>query len=201
MGRAEDVLKELSQVGAVGGSRRVLVAVRSPTVEIATTRSFSTACSPNEHDADFIQALDDALGCAGTMMAAMRGLREALERARNVWLPYTEGGEETESADTAQDPTRSNQKISKGLVLVPPPSSGVVEVSDSPVMPDYEQARQAALRKIRGEDLKTGSDEDGDDIPFVGQLRASSDRQEVREVSLGVVGTVKPSFLGGQDDA
>lgn len=201
MGRAEDVLKELSQVGAVGGSRKALVAIGSPIVEIAVDRGLSTTCFPDEREADFIQALDDALGCASTMMAAMRGLREALERARNAWLPQVESAEETESADGVQDALSLNRKTLTGLVLVPSPSPVIAPSSDSPEKPEYAQARQAVLRKIRGEDLGAVSNEDEDDIPFVGQVRALSDGQEVQEVSLGVVGTVKPSFLGGQDDA
>lgn len=81
--------------------------------------------------------------------------------------------------------------------------SGEVEVpvaatEGAPSVRFYEEARARALRKIRGEDQVQGVQADPEEaVPFVGQVRAIPEHKGLdEEVSLGTIGTVKPSFSG-----
>ena len=75
------------------------------------------------------------------------------------------------------------------------------ERSEAPQEPDEEilnRAREAARRKILGEDLtpeqRAAAEGEEDDVPFVGQVRALPVGQEPEEITIGTVGTIKPSF-------
>jgi hypothetical protein len=80
------------------------------------------------------------------------------------------------------EPQKSSQSAQRPAILSPE---------------DIAHARELARRKILGEDLppeQRAMLEEEDDAPFVGQVRAHLPGQEPEEITIGTVGTIKPSF-------
>lgn len=193
--QADEVLKELARVGAVGGSRKTPVSPEASVTEVVIERGPPSTRLRDQRGAEVVQALDDALRYLDAVLTAVAGLRESLVHVRDVWCPLIEVEEGLEEAQDGPEEVRS---APEALAKVLPPSPASPARPGAPAGQDYERARLAALRKIRGEDVDVRPGESEDDIPFVGQVRALPVGQESQEVSLGTVGTIKPSFPGGQ---
>jgi len=130
---------------------------------------------------------------------AFEGLREALTRLREVWAPVDDVDEGLETVlETPETPLESAEATEAPSTPLSPPKPS--EGTQEPPIPDEEalaRAREAARRKILGEDIPEGEregDEAEENVPFVGMERAMPPGQEPEEITIGTVGKIKPSF-------
>ena len=188
MDSVDKVLDELKSVGAVGGLEKTVQALTTVD-EVVIDRGAPSAPMRDLRGSLAVDAVDEALAQIDVAVEALNAMKGALGRLRDVWTPSEAFDEE----DVLEGATPSE---------APQPPSQREEAPKAPVALDtgnetYERAREAALRKIRGDDIpeekRTALEED-DDVPYVGQERAVPSGQEPTEVSLGTVGTIKSSF-------
>lgn len=184
---ADEVLNELRSVGAVGGLEKTARA--SNIEEVIIDQGPPVAALRDLRGPRAVEAIDSALVQLGIAVEALQGAREALGELRGVWA-------RPEDYDTPEP-----QEIDTGEEIDPAPETEEpkpVQMVSTEIDEDtYRRAREAALRKIRGEDIskeQLARLEKEDDVPFVGQERALPPGQEPEEISLGTVGTIKPSF-------
>ena len=184
--KTDDVLADLKRVGAVGAPPPAPVPV---VVEVEKRVPEPTPADAQRAEA--VETVDVAIEALDGVVRGLEELREALVHLRKVWAP----GEEAPVA--APEPPLSASEASEG----PPVPQEPPSPPEAPQEPDEEtlaRAREAARRKILGEDLtpeqREAVQDDEDDVPFVGQVRALPVGQEPEEITIGTVGTIKPSF-------
>lgn len=192
----DDVLAELKRVGAVGGPPKAVAVSDAVVTEVEIEQG-----PPSVHLRDLrgglaAEALDDAVRHLDGVMGELTGLRESLVRLRMVWAPV-EDDEEPETAPVAAP---------EAPLSVPEPVEGASTPPEPPsapeASPDEEtlaRAREAARRKILGEDIPEGErskmhGEEEEDVPFVGMERALPPDRQPEEITIGTVGKIKPSF-------
>jgi hypothetical protein len=187
---SDDVLAELKLVGAVGRPQKALVPV---VVEVE--KVVSEGVVPFVRGRGSAEALDVVIEGLDEAMRGLERAREALVHLRRSQrteeLPETppvapeppmNASERVEVAPMPSEPQKSSQSAQRPAILSPE---------------DIAHARELARRKILGEDLppeQRAMLEEEDDAPFVGQVRAHLPGQEPEEITIGTVGTIKPSF-------
>jgi len=188
MKSVDDVLAELKGLGAVGGLK--------PEVEPST--ALAAEVEPGSHGfrvdprvGQAVGVIEDAVRSLDDAIRGLEGVREALVRLHGVWS----SGEAQEAPLTsAVDPGAPAPEP-----VVEPVRAPTSPVSDVPRDNDaYMKAREAARRKILGEGLPAGAEEDDEEnVPFVGQVRALPPGQEPEEITIGTVGTTKLDLSSG----
>lgn len=194
--RADDVLAELEGLGALG----VPQSLAPPVTEVVIEQGPPSAEIRDIRGPETVAAIDEALLGLDDAVNALERVKAALIRFREVWEPEETLPEppETVLKVVKDSPTPAAlpqpSEPSEGPTDLVPPALGHFASGD-----DYLRAREAAVRKIRGDDLP-GDEGDDDNIPFVGQERAVPMGQEPDEVTIRTVGTIKPNFPTEEQD-
>lgn len=184
------VLADLEHIGAVGGSPagpdspvQVAAQVMAQEVPVVDVRDLQgeKAVEAIERAQVWLQEAAQALQEASNALGGLRGVRAPVERDGPPDTP------EPPAEPLAEEPAEPPEE--REALPLPSPSE---IAQDTAVDEAYRRAREAALRKIRGEDTQSEQG-DEDDVPFVGQIRACPESWGTGEVSLGAVGVVKPS--------
>ena len=188
----DDVLADLKRVGAVGAPPPPPV----PFV-VEVEKGVPESIEPvDSRGAESVEAIDAAISGLDDAVRGLEGAREALVRLRRTWEPSED---RTKAPVEAPEASLSASKASEAHPVAAEPQRPP-EPSHEPQEVDEEtlaRAREAARRKILGEDLppeKRAAMEEEDDVPFVGQDRALPPGMEPEEITIGTVGTIKPSF-------
>lgn len=190
-----DVLDDLKRIGAVGGPLKTQAISDAVVTDVEIDQGVPGAVLRDLRGPHAVEAIDDAVRHLDDAVRAFEGLREALGNLRQVWSPV-EGDEEL-SFDAPERATVASE-APKGSSSGPPRLMTVASAQEAPdIDPEaLARAREMARRKILGEDIPPEQrGEDEDDVPYVGQTRALSIGMEPEEVTIGTVGTIKPSFL------
>jgi hypothetical protein len=193
---ANDVLAELKSIGALGRPAAPKAPAPARVDEVAVEEAAPEAPLIDKRGEAMVALLTDAIERVSTSIKAQEGLREVLMTMRQVWT--TETFEEPQEAP--QEALQRPPKAAPAPKAPPTPSAppegvspGGVDLKD----PVYQKAREAALRKIRGEDIppealaaarRAEMEEDRR-----GTIRATLDPSE-GETTVGTLGTIKPSF-------
>lgn len=196
--RVDDVLKELETLGALGAPRKTPPPPGSLVTEVVLERGAPPPRLRDDRGRLAGEALSDAIRGLDALVVDVGVVREALLRLQEVWEPVEYDGED---ADVEED-EQEGAPVDAGETEAASPSPAPAPLREPPRRvlggQDYETARLAAIRKIRGEDLQVAGDAAEDDVPFVGQVRALPERTTTTgEVSLGII-DVKPSLPGGK---
>jgi len=192
MKNPDDVLAELENVGAVGGPLKAPAILEDLVTEVTIEKGPPSVVLRDLRGGQAVEALDSAVRHLDAAIGELTGLRESLVRLREVWEPVGAAPipkVAVETPETASKPPDASEAPSP-----PQAPSTPVEPQQEPLGDDYERAREAALRKIRGEDIPETAFDEEDDVPFVGQTRAPLLGQEPEEVTIGTVGTIEPNF-------
>jgi len=163
---ANNVLEELRVLGVLGSGS--LLSLRG-----ASSESEQVEKIDSSRKARTMAILDELLD-------RVDGFRSEIQELRALWA------DEVQEAVSEEGP----QVAAQDSV-----SANVDADATVSVKPSYEEVLARALRKIRGEESssKTGSIPD-EDAPYVGHVRSISDQGLDEEVTLGTIGTIKPSF-------
>lgn len=179
---SDEVLADLKRIGAVGAPPPAPIPMPVPMpVVMEVEKRVSETLLDDSRQAEMFEAVDEAIDALDGVVRGLGELREALTRLREIGSLEMPPGP-VDAADNTPEP--------------PEP----LEALEEPQRYDaeaFERAREAARRKILGEDLppenRAALDED-DDVPFVGQGRALPPGMEPEEIIIGTVGKIKPSF-------
>lgn len=175
---ADEVLADLEVVGAVGESQTPVV-VPMIVDEVVIEQGPPSVTLKDLRGDRSVEILSEALNHIDEAVRVFTNLRKTLEVLREVWAPV----------DVVSDDQKRYQTEAISSLNLSEPGS----VSEE----EYVKAREKALRKIRGEGTtreKQKEFEDEENIPYVGQIRAIPVGQEPEEVTIGTIGTIKPSF-------
>lgn len=188
---SDDVLAELKLVGAVGRPPKAPVPL---VVEVEKVVPVSVEPLDTRGEVS-IQAIDAAIAELDDAMRGLEATRETLVHLRRMLEPEQV---EAENPVEAPETPQSAAKKPEGVPVPSDPERAVAAIQE-PVTytPDeIARAREAARRKILGEDLPPEQRAmlEEDNTPFVGQVRAHLPGQEPEEITIGTVGTIKPSF-------
>jgi len=195
--KTDDVLADLKRVGAVGGSPKTPSISEAIVTEVEIEQGAPGAVLRDLRGERAVEAIDDAVRHLDDAMRAFEGLRESLVHLRRVWEPVS--GDEVPSFQAPETPETALDGLERpGAPPMPPNPQGPPEADRGPQDVDPEaiaRAREMARRKILGEDIPPEQrKEDEDDVPYVGQTRALPPGMEPEEITIGTVGTIKPSF-------
>lgn len=210
MGKVDDVLSELEGLGALGGSEK------TPPFKTQIEAVLIDKGLPEigERDERIVQALGTARHGLDTAIAGLVEMGKALDVLLATWSPNDQEGNVVPHSIPLETPETVQESVQ---VIAAPRStesaSSSVRSSQGAGKPDssdpvYQAAREAAIKKIRGEDIPEDAHrqaegkrlraEEEDDARFIGHDRAVSNRSE--EVSIRTVGVVKPSFSAEGND-
>lgn len=179
---ADHILEQLKDVGALGGPAKAPSIPATKVLEVDVEHGVPSAEMVDLRGEQTVEAID-------SMLYHLDGLREALLKLRSVWQSEEESVDALEALETPETAVAS-----AGSPEVPSAAPKAQEAAPAPTDDEYRRAREAAIRKIRGDDLPDGTFDDEEDVPFVGQVRALPAGQEPDEVTIRTVGTIKPSF-------
>lgn len=190
MSNADDVLAELKSIGALGKAKTP----PAPRVdEVDVEEAAPEASLIDQRGEAMVGLLTDAIDHLEGAVEHLTELKSDLEAIRRVWT--------TDPVEASESPQEVLVRPETAVVPTAPPRA-----PESPPEPEEpqlsEEQRQAAIeaarRKIRGEDLtpdqraKAWAEEEAS-IPAVGEDRAKPET-ETGEISIGTLGTMKPSF-------
>lgn len=188
----DTVLNDLKRVGAVGGLPKTPAISESLVTEVEIEKGPPSVSLRDLRGGRTVEAVDEAVACLDDAVRGLEGVREALVRLRRVWEPVEEAD------DGPGTVLETPETVLRGSETPEAPSTPSLPQELQEADPEaVARARESARRKILGEDIPSeqrAADEDEDDTPYVGQTRALPPGQEPEEISLGVVGTTKPSF-------
>jgi len=196
---ADDVLADLKSVGAVGGPTKTPDISESVVTEVEIEQGPPSVSVRDLRGGRAVEAIDAALEGIDEAVRGLEATREALVYLRRVWEPV-------DSAEEPLDvPVETPETVLSGPE--PPEAPSTSQTSAEPsegsqepreVTPEeIARVRELARRKILGEDMtpeQRAAAEEEDSAPFVGQVRALPPGQEPEEITIGTVGTIKPSF-------
>jgi len=181
----DEVLADLERVGAVGAPPEPVGASVPVVTKVTLDRGAPTVELRDLRGEKACEAIDQARAWLQEAQKALEAASSALGRLRGVWEPVEVEGEQDDVPELVVDEEQS-PPVPELLSI----QGGAERVAEEEA---YRQAREAALRKIRGEDEQAGQD-DEEDVPFVGQVRARPESLDTGEVSLGTLGMVKPGM-------
>lgn len=192
---ADNVLAELASIGAVGHKKpKARPEARVDTVDVE--EASPEAALVDRRGEEMVLLLTDAIDHLDALSEGLDGLRSSLEGIRRVWAT-----EDLEEGSTPLQSVREELVRPPSLEEAPSKPEPVQEAPEDPQQdPDMlEAAREAARRKIRGEDLSEDEQarafaEEEASIPYVGQDRASTPETDTGETTVGTLGSIKPSF-------
>jgi hypothetical protein len=196
----DSVLAELKTVGALGVPQQ---SPRAPVEAITEVQIEQGPPSPVLRDLrgpKTVAAVDEAVAALDVAVRGLEGARAALMRLREVWEPAEDAEPlqvALETPLTAAEAPATPVEAPEGAATPSEPPEGTQSPPDDE---QYARARENALRKIRGEDVPEAGADDEDNVPFVGQVRATLPGQEPEEVTIGTVGTIKPNFPTEEQD-
>lgn len=184
--RVDEVLQDLKDVGAVG------VPYKAPSTPVVRVAEVTVEQGPPQaplvdlRGEYVVRAIDETLQYIDGMARELVGMRGALERLKEVWTVEASTMESVTVDTPMEQPELPEESVSAPKVPAP---KAIGEDA-------YARAREAALRKIRGGgvDHNLPLEEEDDNIPFVGQVRALPPGQEPEEFTVGTLGKIKPSF-------
>jgi len=167
MSDANEVLAELKSVGAVGGLGQTFEIPRL--VPRAPVIQNPTPLR--------VGALNEAVRCLDAAIAELGKVREVLDRLQE------EQSEEDEDENEAEVKEPEIEESASGPT---------VDLRKDELA--YQNAREAVLRKIRGDDIpeESGTTDSEENVPFVGQVEARPPDAGSEEITVGTVGTIAP---------
>lgn len=195
----DDVLADLKMVGAVGGAPKAPVFPENMVTEVEIEQGPPSVALRDLRGAKATEAIDGAVRHIDDAMRSFEGLREALGFLREVWAPVEDADEGLETVLETPQTALESVGATEAPSTPPSPPKPTEGVQEPPIHNEeaHARAREAARRKILGEDIPEGeraSVEAEEAIPFVGMERALPPGQEPEETTIGTVGKIKPSF-------
>lgn len=180
---ADDILEQLKDVGALGGAAKAPSVPATTVLEVDIEQGAPSAEMRDLRGEQTVEAID-------ALLYHLDGMRESLIKLRTVWQAEDESPADV--LDALETPETAT--MTSGAPEVPSEPPKAQKTTQGRSEEEYERAREAAIRKIRGDDVPEGALDEEEDVPFVGQVRALPVGQEPEETTIGTVGKIKPSF-------
>jgi hypothetical protein len=184
------VLKELQGLGALGLPKK-------PGTSLEESDHPSGTWEQDPRIGPTLEALDHVRGLWNDLLKAQVVFERALGALLDIWVSE---GREGFSEGSSDDVGAS--AVASGADSAPLPALKVVREpgSEKPGEDAIQRAREAARRKILGEDLTEDdrqrllAENEEDDTPFVGQIRARVATMSTGEAMVGTLGKIKASL-------